>query len=342
MRVLEDFPLATLRDYIDWTPFFHTWELQGRLPADPRAREVRRAGAEDLRRGATRCSTRSSRRSSSQARGVYGLFPANAVGDDVELYADETRSKALARFHFLRQQGAKDKGEPNRSLADFIAPQETGLPRPHRRLRRDDGHRPQGALRPLPGQARRLQRHHGRGARRPAGRGLRRVPAPARARGVGLRARARSSRTQELIDEKYRGIRPAAGYPACPDHTEKGTLWKLLDVEKNTGMLHHRVVRDVAGLERQRALLRAPGVALLHARQDRSRSGRSTTRARKGMTVAGSRALARAEPQLRSSELTSRHGSRRDGRAPTARSSRRSGSNARRAIHETTSRRSRP
>ena len=90
---------------------------------------------------------------------------------------------------------------------------------------------------------------------------------------------------QDLIAEKYRGIRPAAGYPACPDHTEKGTLWKLLDVEKSTGHAHHRVVRDVARLERQRALLRAPGVAVLHASARSSAIRSLDYRERKGMTT---------------------------------------------------------
>ena len=124
VRVLDDFPLATLREYIDWTPFFHTWELQGRLPAHPRAREVRRAGAADLRRGATRCSTRSSRRSCSRARGVYGFFPANAVGDDVELYTDATRTQVLRALPLPAPAGAaRTTASRAARWRDFIAPQ---------------------------------------------------------------------------------------------------------------------------------------------------------------------------------------------------------------------------
>ena len=235
VTVLEDFPLATLREYIDWTPFFHTWELRG---VYPRILEHEKYGeqARQIFKEANALLDRIIAEKLLTARGVYGLFPANAVGDDVVLYADETRTHVLETFHFLRQQTDDTKGEPNRSLADFVAPKETGLPRSPRRVRRHQRHRPQGAVRRLPREARRLQRHHGRGARGSTGRGLRRVPARARAQGVGLRRARRSSAKSDLIDEKYRGIRPAAGYPACPDHTEKGTLWHLLDVEKYTGM----------------------------------------------------------------------------------------------------------
>jgi 5-methyltetrahydrofolate--homocysteine methyltransferase len=170
-----------------------------------------------------------------QARGVYGFFPANAVGDDVELYTDDQRQSVLSRFHFLRQQ-KDDSKEPNKSLVDFIAPKATGL------------------------------RDHIGGFAVTAGIGLKALRESFKAKHDdynAIMAEALADRLAEafaeylhkrariewgygsnenlnhndLIEEKYRGIRPAAGYPACPDHTEKGILWKLLDVEKNTGML---------------------------------------------------------------------------------------------------------
>ncbi len=162
---------------------------EGRLPAHPRAREVRRAGAPDLRRsqraarrhhraeaahGARRLRLLSGERGRRRRRALHGRGP---------------RRRVLERFHFLRQQMQKDGSEPCRSLADFIAPQRDRPRATTRRLRRDHRHRPEGAVRPVQGRARRLQRHHGRGARRSPGRGVRRVPAQARARRVGLRPR---------------------------------------------------------------------------------------------------------------------------------------------------------
>ena len=148
VRVLADFPLATLREYIDWTPFFHTWELQGRLPAHPRAREVwrsRRARSSPRR---TRCSTRSSPRSSSTARGVYGLFAANAVGDDVELYTDATRTKVARTLPLPAPADApRTRASRTARLGDFIAPKETGLRDHIGGFAVTTGHRPQGAVR---------------------------------------------------------------------------------------------------------------------------------------------------------------------------------------------------
>ena len=127
MRVLDDFPLATLREFIDWTPFFHTWELKG---VYPRILEHEKYGAQarQIFAEANALLDRIIAKKLLTARGVYGFFPANAVGDDVELYTDDTRAKVLERFHFLRQQANKEGSEPCRSLADFIAPKETGLP----------------------------------------------------------------------------------------------------------------------------------------------------------------------------------------------------------------------
>jgi 5-methyltetrahydrofolate--homocysteine methyltransferase len=121
VRVLHDFPLATLRDYIDWTPFFHTWELKG---VYPRIFEHEKYGeqAKQIFAEANQLLEQIIAQKLITARGVYAFFPANAVGDDVELYTDATRSAVLDRFHFLRQQAQKDPSDTCKSLADFMAP----------------------------------------------------------------------------------------------------------------------------------------------------------------------------------------------------------------------------
>jgi 5-methyltetrahydrofolate--homocysteine methyltransferase len=235
VRVLDNFPLATLRDFIDWSPFFHTWGLKGIYPRIFEHPEYG-AQAHQLYTEANALLDQIIANHQLTARGVYGLFPANAVGDDIELYTDGTRTKVRERFRFLRQQANREGSEPCRSLADFIAPKETGL--------QDyiggfavtsgiglkelcDGFRAQHddynaimaeAIADRLAEAfaeclhKRVREEWGYGC------------------GEGLS-------NADLIQEKYRGIRPAAGYPACPDHTEKGPLWRLLDVQANTGML---------------------------------------------------------------------------------------------------------
>jgi len=234
VRVLDNFPLATLREFIDWTPFFHTWELKG---VYPRILEDERQGeqARQLFKEGNALLDVMIEKQLITARGVYGLFPANASGDDVELYTDDKRSKVIERFHFLRQQSNKEGSEPCRSLADFIAPKET-----------------------------RLSDHIGAFAVT-SGIGLKELFDSYKAKHDdynAIMAEALADRLAEafaeclhkcvrkewgygctenlshedLIQEKYRGIRPAPGYPACPDHTEKGALWHLLNVCANTGI----------------------------------------------------------------------------------------------------------
>jgi 5-methyltetrahydrofolate--homocysteine methyltransferase len=235
VRVLNDFPIATLREFIDWSPFFHTWGLKGIYP---RILDDERQGAQarQLFTEANALLDKIIAEKLITARGVYGFFPASAIGDDVELYTDATRSKVLDRFHFLRQQANREGNEPCRSLADYIAPKETGLADSI------------GAFAVT------------------AGIGLKQLCDEFRANNDDYNAimaealadrlaeafaeclhkcvreewgygREESLSNAELIHEKYRGIRPAPGYPASPDHTEKGTLWRLLDVERNTGIL---------------------------------------------------------------------------------------------------------
>jgi 5-methyltetrahydrofolate--homocysteine methyltransferase len=234
VRVLDNFPLAALREFIDWSPFFHTWGLKG---VYPRILEHEEQGAQarQLFKEGNAFLDAIIEQNMITARGVYGLFPASAVGDDVELYTDCTRNKVREKFHFLRQQANREGSEPCRSLADFIAPKETG------------------------------SRDHIGAFAVTSGIGLKELCDSYRAKHddfSAIMAEALADRLAEafaeclhkrvreewgyggaenlnnvdLIQEKYRGIRPAAGYPACPDHTEKGPLWHLLDVEANTGI----------------------------------------------------------------------------------------------------------
>jgi 5-methyltetrahydrofolate--homocysteine methyltransferase len=235
VRVLEDFPLATLREFIDWSPFFHTWGLKGIYPRildhPDHGSQARQIFTE-----ANALLDRIVEGKLISARGVYGLFPANAIGDDVELYTDETRGRVLERFHFLRQQSNREGSEPCRSLADFIAPKETGLADHIGAFAVTSGI----GLKQLCDQFRDKNDDYNAIMAEAIADRLAEAFAEClhkRVReewGYGL---GEGLSNAELIQEKYRGIRPAAGYPACPDHTEKGALWRLLDVRANTGML---------------------------------------------------------------------------------------------------------
>jgi 5-methyltetrahydrofolate--homocysteine methyltransferase len=235
VRVLEDFSLATLREFIDWSPFFHTWGMKGIYP---RILSEGEKGVEATKifNDAQVLLDRIIAEKLITARGVYGMFPASAVGDDVVLYKEDSREEELARLHFLRQQEGRDGNKPCRSLADFIAPKETELP----------DH--VGAFAVTAGVGvkelcdRFRAQHDDYNAIMTEALADRLAEAFAECLhklvrdewGYGL---SEGLTPAELIAEKYRGIRPAPGYPACPDHTEKGTIWELLDVENNTGML---------------------------------------------------------------------------------------------------------
>ena len=234
VRVLDRFPLATLREFIDWSPFFHTWGLKGIYP---RILDDARQGEEarKLFADANFLLDRIVAEDLLSARGVYGFFPANAVGEDIELYTDSTRSEVLDHFHFLRQQANREGNEPCRSLADFIAPRETGLPDSI------------GAFAVTTGLGLKelteifKAEHDDYSAIMAEALADRLAEAFAECLhkqvrndwGYGLEE---NLTTAQIISEKYRGIRPAPGYPACPDHTEKGTIWRLLDVQANTGI----------------------------------------------------------------------------------------------------------
>jgi 5-methyltetrahydrofolate--homocysteine methyltransferase len=234
IRVLNDFPLATLREFIDWTPFFHTWELKG---VYPRILEDDKHGAQarQLFKEGNDLLDLMIEKKLIAARAVYGLFPANAVGDDVELYADENRSKVIARFHFLRQQSNKEGSEPCRSLADFIAPKQTGLPDHLGAFAVTSGI----GLKELCESFK--EKHDDYNVIMAEALADRLAEAFAeclhkRVRDEWGYGAAERLTKEDLVHEKYRGIRPAPGYPASPDHTEKGTLWRLLNVSDNAGI----------------------------------------------------------------------------------------------------------
>ncbi len=235
VRVLDNFPLATLREFIDWSPLFHTWGLKGIYPRifdHPEHGEQARQIFADAN---TLLDDIIDKRLIA-ARGVYGFFPANAVGDDVELYTDSKRERVLQRFHFLRQQANREGSEPCRSLADFIAPKETELADHIGGFAVTSGM----CLKELCDRFKADNDDYNAIMAEAIADRL------AEAFAECLHKRVRDEwgygceeglSNADLIQEKYRGIRPAAGYPACPDHTEKGPLWRLLDVQANTGML---------------------------------------------------------------------------------------------------------
>ncbi len=235
VRAFDNFPLATLVERIDWTPFFQTWELAGHYPAilsDP----VVGPTASDLFREARTLLDGIVADNLLTARAVVGFWPANASGDDIELYTDETGSDVAATIRTLRQQHRKSGSRPNLALADFVAPKATGL--------RDYV----GAfavtagigLEPIVAE---FQRDHD-DYRAILAKALadRLAEAFAEAMHELVRkelwgyASTESLSNEDLIREKYQGVRPAPGYPACPEHTEKRTLFELLDAPANAGI----------------------------------------------------------------------------------------------------------
>jgi 5-methyltetrahydrofolate--homocysteine methyltransferase len=234
VRALHDFPLATLREFIDWTPIFHAWGLKG---VYPRIFEHEAQGeqARQIFKDANALLDTIIEKNLITARGVYGFFPANAVGDDVELYTDDTRKTVLDRFHFLRQQANREGSEPCRSLVDFIAPRETGLPDYIGAFAVTSGI----GAKELCDKFRAENDDYNAIMAEAIGDRLAEAFAEClhkQARDEWGYGRQEGLSNEDLIHEKYRGVRPAPGYPACPDHTEKGTIWRLLDVQANTGM----------------------------------------------------------------------------------------------------------
>ena len=234
IRTLKNVSLATLREFIDWSPFFHTWGLKG---VYPRIFEHQEQGqqARQIFEEANVLLDRIIAQNMISAHGVYGLFPANAAGDDVQLYDKAERSSIVERFHFLRQQSDREGNDPCRSLADFIAPAQTGLPDYLGAFAVTTGI----GLKELCDRFR--AEHDDYNAIMAEALADRLAEAFAEYLHKQVRmewgfGRSETLSIDDLIHEKYRGIRPAPGYPACPDHTEKGTIWRLLNVEANTGM----------------------------------------------------------------------------------------------------------
>jgi len=234
VKVLDNFPLAELREYIDWSPFFHTWGLKGVYPRIFDHPE-QGAQAKQIFAEGNALLDRMIAENLITARGVYGFFPASAVGDDVELYADESRATVTERFHFLRQQANREGSEPCRSLADFVAPNQTGLSDHIGAFAVTSGI----GLKELCDEFRAKNDDYNAIMAEALADRLAEAFAEClhkRVRDEWGYGREENFMPSELIQEKYRGIRPAAGYPACPDHTEKGPLWQLLDVKANTGI----------------------------------------------------------------------------------------------------------
>src|SRR4051794_13117865 len=235
IRSFQDYNLAELVDTIDWTPFFQTWELTGRFPAildDAKVGEVARSLYDDARKMLDLIV----RENWFKAQAAIGFWPANAKGDDIAVYADESRAREIATFHTLRQQLEKREGRFNAALADFIAPASAGVPDYV------------GAFVVTAGIGEDLVADRFKNANDDYSSILCKALADRLAEAFAERMHARVRREfwayapdealspEDLILEKYQGIRPAPGYPAQPDHTEKATLFALLDAENNAGV----------------------------------------------------------------------------------------------------------
>jgi 5-methyltetrahydrofolate--homocysteine methyltransferase len=236
VRVFEDIPLTELLPYIDWMPLFNAYEFRGTFPAilDD---DVFGEAARDFYKDARQMLEQMVADKWVTARAVFGLFPANRIGDDdVAVYADEQRSAPLAMLHHLRQQKPHAEDQPNACLADFVAAHDSGIRDyigafavtagigigPHvAAFERDNDDYSSILLKALADRLAEATAEYLHRQVRRAHWGY---------------AADEALTNDQLIAEKYLGIRPAPGYPACPDHTEKETLWRLLDVEKNIGV----------------------------------------------------------------------------------------------------------
>jgi 5-methyltetrahydrofolate--homocysteine methyltransferase len=234
LQILDDIPLEEIVPFIDWSPLFWAWELKG---VYPKIFEHKDYGiqAHELYKDAQRLMKEIVVNKRFRARAVLGFWPANSVGDDIEIYTDESRKEVLGTFHFLRQQKEKDGDGIYYCLADFVAPKNSE--------RRDyiggfaltAGYEVEDFANTF------RAKGDDYSAIMVKALGDRFAEALAemmhkKARIIWGYGKDENLSYEDLIREKYRGIRPAPGYPACPDHTEKSLLWKLLEVEKNTGI----------------------------------------------------------------------------------------------------------
>ena len=235
VREFLDYDVAELREYIDWQPFFNAWEMKGRFP-DILNNPVSGETARKLYDDAQEMLDTLIKEKWLTANGVIGFFPANAVGDDFEVYTDESRTEVLTTLHNLRQQGEHRDGIPNRSLGDYIAPKDTGLADYV------------GAFAVTTGLGSGDKIAEFKAANDDYNAILLESLADRLAEAFAERMHQRVRKefwgfqpdeqldNEALIGEKYVGIRPAPGYPACPEHTEKATLWELMDVKERTGI----------------------------------------------------------------------------------------------------------
>jgi 5-methyltetrahydrofolate--homocysteine methyltransferase len=235
VREFLDYDVAELREYIDWQPFFNAWEMKGRFP-DILNNPVSGETARKLYDDAQEMLDTLIKEKWLTANGVIGFFPANAVGDDFEIYTDETRTEVLTKLYNLRQQGEHRDGIPNRSIGDFIAPKSTGLADYV------------GAFAVTTGLGSQAKCDEFKAANDDYNAILLESLADRLAEAFAERMHQRVRKefwgfqpdeqldNEDLIGEKYVGIRPAPGYPACPEHTEKATLWDLMDVKERTGI----------------------------------------------------------------------------------------------------------
>ncbi|MGF1838200.1 methionine synthase [Vibrio atlanticus] len=234
VHIFNDFDVATLRQYIDWTPFFMTWSLVGKYPAILNHEEVGEE-AKRLFKDANDLLDRVQKDKLLEARGMCAMFPANSVGDDIEVYTDESRTEVLKVLHNLRQQTEKPKGF-NYCLSDYIAPKDSG------KADWIGGFAVTGGI----GERELADEYKANGDDYNAIMIQAVADRLAEAFAEYLHKEVRKDiwgyspdenlSNDDLIREKYQGIRPAPGYPACPEHTEKGTLWELMDVEKAIDM----------------------------------------------------------------------------------------------------------
>ncbi len=236
ITVLEDYPLAELVERIDWTPFFQTWELAGHYPAileDPKVGPAARSLFDDARKLLDRIV----RERLLTARGVFGLYRAASVGDDIELYAPGGRGERIGIIHTLRQQMAKPPGRPNLALADYVAPKERGLADHVGAFAVTAGIGVDALVKEFESAQDDYNAILAKAlADRLAEAFAERLHERVRQEFWGY-ARDEALENTDLIREAYQGIRPAPGYPACPDHTEKRALFDLLEAERHTGIM---------------------------------------------------------------------------------------------------------
>ena len=303
-QTLGEIPIAELIGYIDWSPFFATWELSGKYPAILDDEKVG-AAAKNLFADAQDMLARLTAEGWFRARAVAGFYPANSEGDDILLFADEARREPVAVLHTLRQQLARRDDRANLALADFVAPRASGLA----------DYIGAFALTAGIGEEAVVERFKGANDDYSAIMAKALADRLAEALAERLHQRVRKEFWAyapdetlgggEMIAEQYRGIRPAPGYPAQPDHTEKGTLFQLLDAERRIGVNLTESFAMWPGASVCGLYFSHPEVLLFRRRPHRTRPSRGLRRAQ-GLDGRRGRKMAGADPQLRSTRRAQR------------------------------------